>query len=135
MAKFDPDGRMAVYRLSRRHSRAVRVLIEKADGRGHADLIAQLRRSAASIPANVLEAAGEWRPRKRLHYLRIAKGSTWESWAHTDTMVDFGVVRDDDIVEVRRMQDQITALLITTIRALETELKKTRMDGQRPAND
>lgn len=71
------------------------------------------------MPANILEAFGEWRPGKRLHYLMIAKGSTWESWAHTDSMVDDGLVPPAAIAEVRNVQQQISALLITTIRNLE----------------
>lgn len=118
VAWFDPE-KMAVYRLARQHSRAVRSLIQRAEARGYADLVSQLRRSAASIPANLLEASGEWRQRKRLHYLMIAKGSTWDSWAHTDSMVDFGLLGADDVAEVRDLQRQITALLITTIRNLE----------------
>ena len=118
MAKFDPE-KLAVYRLARRHSRAVHALTATLRTRGFADLVAQLRRSCVSIPANLLEAAGEWRPGKRLNYLMIAKGSTWESWAHTDSLVDFGLVPPDAIVEVRALQGEITALLITMIRRME----------------
>jgi four helix bundle protein len=118
MARFDPE-KMAVYRLAREHNRAVRRLLRGARTRGFSDLVNQLYRSAASIPANVLEATGEWRPRKRLNYLMIAKGSAWECWAHTDTLVDFGVVPASSITEVRRLQEDISALLISTIRNLE----------------
>jgi four helix bundle protein len=109
MARFDPE-KMAVYRLARAHSRAVQALIKSADTRGFSDLVNQLRSSTASIPANVLEASGEWRPGKRLNYLMIAKGSTWECWAHTDTMVDFGLVTPKAIGDVRDAQRQISAL-------------------------
>ena len=132
MAWFDPD-KMAAYRLARRHSRAVRVLLDGADTRGFADLVAQLRASAASIPANLLEAMGEWRTGKRIHYLLIAKGSTWESWAHTDGLVDFGLASPDAIAEVRDLQRQITAVLITTIRNLEGETRMRRSDRARTA--
>lgn len=74
-------------------------------------------------------ASGEWRQRKRLHYLMIAKGSTWESWAHTDSMVDFGLLGADDVAEVRDLQRQITALLITTIRNLEATAEATVVDS------
>ena len=121
MARFDPE-KMAVYRLARVHSRAVDALIKAANTRGFADLIGQLRRSTASIPANILESAGEWRTGKRVHYLMIAKGSTWESWAHTDSMVDFGLVPKAAIAAARDAQGQITALLISTIRNLEAQL-------------
>lgn len=88
------------------------------------------------MTANILEAAGEWRPRKRAHYLMIAKGSTWECWGHTDTMVDFGLVEPAAIKEVRSLQSQITALLITTIRNLEsqpgTDRPATKCPSSRP---
>jgi four helix bundle protein len=76
MALFDPE-KMAVYRLARQHNRAVNDLLKTANTRGFGDLVTQLRRSSTSIPANLLEAAGEWRNGKRLNYLMIAKGSTW----------------------------------------------------------
>src|SRR5262245_61334032 len=124
MARFDPE-KIAVYRLARQHSRAVRMLLNNANTRGYADLVSQLRRSTASIPANVLEAAGEWRPGKRLHYLMIAKGSACECWAHVDSMVDLGLVTEEDIREVRNLQRQIIALLITTIKNVEAEWART----------
>jgi four helix bundle protein len=125
MGTFDPE-KMAVYRLARQHSRAMHRLLATAKTRGFSDLINQLRRSTASIPANLLEAAGEWLPKKRLNYLMIAKGSTWESWAHTDSLVDFGLVRKSAITEIRDIQNQITALLITTIRKLAAQLRTKR---------
>jgi four helix bundle protein len=125
VARFDPE-KMAVYRLAREHSRAVRKLTDGADTRGFADLVNQLRRSATSIPANILEAAGEWRPGKRLNYLMIAKGSTAECWSHTDSLVDFGVVTETDIVDVRDKQTQINALLTATIRNIEIGIGESR---------
>ena len=127
MALFDPE-RLAVYRLARAHTRAVHELITRANTRGFGDLVNQLRRWS-SIPANVLEAMGEWRPGKRLHYLSIAKGSTWEAWAHTDCMIDFGMVEPLAIRDARDLQKQITALLITTIRNLEQDAQR---DGEQP---
>jgi four helix bundle protein len=119
---------MAVYRIARAHTRAVRRLIDGTDTRGHADLVTQLKRAAASIPANIMESAGEWRPGKRLNYLMIAKGSTSESWAHTDSLVDFGVVAEAETAEVRNLQRQIMALLITTIKNVELGLVVTLPD-------
>lgn len=120
VGKFDPE-KMAVYRLARQHTRAVHALVGSSNTRGFADQVTQLRRSASSIPANLLESAGEWRAGKRLNYLMIAKGSTWECWAHIDALVDFGVFDPAAITEVRNLQSQITALLITTIRTIERQ--------------
>jgi four helix bundle protein len=112
---------MAGYQLAREHSRAVRVLIDAASAAGFADLVTQFRKSAASIPANILEGFGEWRPGKRLNYLMIAKGSTFESWAHADTMVDFGLLPESAVEEVHVLQGRLNGLLIKTIRAVEAE--------------
>jgi four helix bundle protein len=120
VARFEPE-KMAAYRLAREHNRAVHALTASVRARGFSDLISQLRRSAASIPANILEAAGEWRVGKRLNYLMIAKGSTCECWAHVDSLQDFGVVRADAAARARELQNQIVALLIVTIRNLESE--------------
>ncbi|HSH45862.1 MAG TPA: four helix bundle protein [Longimicrobiales bacterium] len=124
MAYFDPE-KMAVYRLARRHTRAVHTLIAGADTRGFADLVNQLRRAAASVTANVLEAGGEWRPRRQAHYFMIAKGSIWECWAHIDTFVDFELLEREAIHEARDLQNQITALLITSIRNLDPPSTQT----------
>jgi four helix bundle protein len=121
MARFDPE-RIAVYRLARQHNRALRVLLAGIGRRGFSDLIGQLRSSAVSIPANVLEGIGEWRPGKRLNYMMIAKGSTYECWAHTDSLVDFGLVSPADIAEARDLQGQIAALLTATVHNLEASL-------------
>lgn len=119
MPRFDAE-KMAVYRVAREHSRAIQRLLRRTKTTGYGDLVNQLRRATASIPANILEAAGEWRPGKRLNYLMIAKGSAWECWAHTDSLVDFGLVPRSGIEEARNFQHQITALLITSVRRLES---------------
>ena len=120
MGLFDPE-RLAIYRLAREHNRAVHSLIRCSRTRGYSDLVVQYRRSVTSIPANVLEAMGEWRLGKRLHYFCIAKGSTWESWAHTDSFVDFELAPEEAILDVRNLQKQMTAVLITSIRNLEAQ--------------
>ena len=117
---FDPQ-KLAVYRLAREHTRAIHKLVSSTNTKGFSGLVSQLRESVASIPANVLEAFGEWQPGKRLNYLSIAKGSTWESWGHLDTMVDFNLITQSAADEVHAIQHQITSLLVTMIRKLEEQ--------------
>jgi four helix bundle protein len=120
MADYDPE-RLAVYRLARRHTRAVQALLSKTDTRGFAPYVDNLRRSATSIPANTKEGYGEYRPAKKIHYYQIAKASVAEAWGHTDTLVDLGLVEERDIEEIRDLQNQMMALLITMIRNLESK--------------
>ena len=93
MSYFDPQ-KMAVYRLAREHNRTIHALLKGAHTKGFSDLVSQLRRAATSIAANLLEAFGDYRAGVRLHYLQIAKASTWECWAHCDSMVDYELVKD-----------------------------------------
>ena len=114
---FDPE-RLAVYRLAREHTRAVRDLIAAARTRGFSDLVDQLRRSAASITANVQEGYQEESPREKAHCYAIAKRSAAEAWGHADTMVDFELVEDARVHAVHDLQNQILALLAVMIRNL-----------------
>jgi four helix bundle protein len=127
--RFDPE-KMAVYRLAREHTRAVRAFLAAADTRGYGGLVKQLRESTGSVPANILEGNGAWTPADRAHYFRISRGSLMESWAHSDTMVDFGLIGGDapEYHEVRDKQHQIVALLTTTVLALEKETEQGNSD-------
>lgn len=115
MARYDPE-KMAVYRLARAHTRAIRELIAGARTAGFSDLVNQIRRSAASITANIQEAGTQRMAAKRAYYFEIAKGSTSECWGHTDNFVDFGLAPESAITGIRDLQNQIIALLTTMIR-------------------
>lgn len=96
--RYDPE-RLTVYRLARAHTRAVAALLAAASTRGFSDLVDQTRRSTASMPA-----------------------STTETWAHIDTLVDFGCTSPESIAEIRSLQNQIIALLVTMIKNLQEEI-------------
>ncbi|MDX1674778.1 MAG: four helix bundle protein [Longimicrobiales bacterium] len=112
---FDPE-QLPAYRLARRHTRAVRALLEKADTRGYSDLVNQIRRSAASITGNIREGYGEESPGRKAQYYGFAKGSVAETWGHVDNLVDFGCIEAADTGEVRNLQNQLIALLWSMIK-------------------
>lgn len=118
-ARYDPE-RLAVYRLARCHTRAVAKVLAEANTRGFADLVAQTRRSAASITGNIKEGYGEEPPGRKAQYYGYAKASTSETWGHIDNLVDFGCTSPASIEEIRDLQNQIIALLVTMIRNLDT---------------
>lgn len=122
--RYDPE-RLAVYRLARRHTRAVGDLLRRVDMRGHADVGDDLRRTAKSATANIKEGYGEHRPGKKINYYQIAKGSVTEAWGHLDSLVDFRLAWPGDIEEIRDLQNQIIALLVTLIRNLESRVRRT----------
>ena len=119
---YDPE-RLAVYRLARRHTRAVRRLLAGARTRGYAALVGQTRRSTASITGNIKEGFGEDTPGRKLQYYGYAKASVSETWGHIDNLVDFGCVAESAIAEVRDLQNQMMALLVTMIRNLRESME------------
>ena len=60
-------------------------------------LVAQLRRAAVSIPANVAEGAGRSGPREFAHFLSIARGGLAELETELLLSVDLGYMRYDDV--------------------------------------
>jgi four helix bundle protein len=117
--RYDPM-RLAVYRLARRHTRGMSELLARSSTRGHADLVDDIRRCVKSITANIKEGYGEHRPAKKANFYLIAKASVTEAWGHTDSLVDFGIASPRDIAELRDLQNQIVALLVTMIRTQES---------------
>ena len=73
-------------------------------------LVAQLRRSAASVPANIAEGCGRESDRELIRFLSIAAGSASEAEYHLLLSRDLGYLAEEDyqelvkqICEVRRM--------------------------------
>ncbi|MEK7667045.1 MAG: four helix bundle protein [Gemmatimonadota bacterium] len=73
-------------------------------------LVAQIRRAAVSIPANIAESCGRRTNRDEAHLLQVAFGSTCELEAELLLAKDLGFLREDahaplsaDLVEVKRM--------------------------------
>jgi four helix bundle protein len=120
--RYEPE-RLGVYRLAREHTRLTVALLSGARTRGYAALVDELRRCAISIPANVKEGYGDHRPKRKAHFYYLAKASVTEAWAHVDTLVDLGLVRPADIEEIRGVQRQIVALLVTMIRTQEARIE------------
>jgi four helix bundle protein len=73
-------------------------------------LVAQMRRAAVSVPANIAESCGRRTNRDEAHLLQVAFGSACELEAELLLARDLGFLRDNehaplsaDVVEVKRM--------------------------------
>ena len=63
--------------------------------KGHADLAAQLRRSAQSTVANIAEGAGRRTRADAGHHYFMARGSAMESASHLDVMKAMAILDED----------------------------------------
>ncbi|HEX6132588.1 MAG TPA: four helix bundle protein [Longimicrobiales bacterium] len=79
--------RLDVYQLARELARVCRSILEQVPP-GRADLVDQCRRTTISIPLNIAEGAGEFAPKEKARFYRIANRSATETAAVLDHLVD-----------------------------------------------
>lgn len=79
-------------------------------------LVSQLRRSAASVPANIAEGTGRDSPREFVRFLRIASGSASETRYHLILSRDLGWIAVEEFTRLNREIDEIRRMLTALIR-------------------
>src|SRR5690606_36934984 len=79
--------RLDGYHLARELARKCRTLLEQVPP-GRADLVDQCRRTTMSVPLNIAEGAGEFAPKEKARFYRMARRSATETAAILDHMVD-----------------------------------------------
>ena len=80
-------------------------------------LVAQLRRAAVSVPANIAEGFKRHSKAEKTRFLNIAEGSAEECRYYLILAQDLGYVRTDSLIEVL---DQTARLLSACIKALSS---------------
>ena len=81
-------------------------------------LVSQIRRSAASIPANIAEGAGRRSDRDYARFVSIAMGSSNELDYHLQLVRDLGIVRQTQIEPIRRDVAEVRRMLLALHRRL-----------------
>src|SRR5687768_10575821 len=103
---FDQD-RLDAYNLSRAFVREVAALLTSVP-RGFGEQIDQLRRAALSISLNTAEGAGEFVPKEKARFYRMARRSATEAAAVQDTLVDRGILQESEIENGRFILHRLT---------------------------
>lgn len=75
-------------------------------------LISQLRRSAASIPANIAEGCGKYTQLDFARYLQNALGSAHETEYHLMLSKDLEYINTDDFDSLNKNINEIKGMLI-----------------------
>lgn len=81
--------------------------------------VAQMRRAATSVSANVAEGAGRYTLREQARFYQIAKGSAKELECHLLVAHDFGFLAAADAAAVTRDLVQVQRMLSAIIRNAE----------------
>ena len=83
----------------------------------------QIRRSAASIPANIAEGHGRENTQSFIQYLRIAQGSLKELETHWLLAERVGLVEKGDIEQVIRQCESLGKMVRLLIRSLQQNVR------------
>lgn len=80
-------------------------------------LTSQLRRSAASIGANIAEGSGRRSDNEICRFLQIARGSASEAEYHLLLAYDIKFLREEDFRRLSRDVDELQRMLTALIRS------------------
>ena len=82
-------------------------------------LVAQMRRAAVSIPANIAEGYGRDQLGSYLHFLRAAQGSLKEVETHLILSERLGMTKEDETAPILNDCEELGKMLRALIRKLE----------------
>ncbi len=103
------DLAVAIYALTKRFPR------EEIYG-----LVSQIRRAAASVPANIAEGAARISSREYLHFLSIARGSLTELRYYLHLGKRLGYILDERYREVDGLADETARVLHGLMQSVDT---------------
>ena len=81
-------------------------------------LVSQMRRAAASVPANIAEGHGRGRRVEFRRYLQIARGSLCEVQTYAELTRRLGWLKGPDLTKLRDLCHEVDAILAGLIRSL-----------------
>jgi four helix bundle protein len=91
----------------------------------------QLRRSAASVPANISEGCGRGGDAELIRFLRISLGSANELQYHLLLSRDLGYVDPQAYVEIADQVIGVRSMLANLIESLDPRSSPVTADGRR----
>jgi four helix bundle protein len=85
-------------------------------------MTSQIRRAAASIPANIAEERGRAHTREFRHHLSIARGSLAELETHLILSQEVELLAAEDLRDCLALADEISRMLAALRKSLESRL-------------
>jgi four helix bundle protein len=89
-------------------------------------LKAQIKRSARSVPANIAEGYGRFHYQENIQFLRIARGSVFETVDHLGTASEEGFINNE--TKQQLIEDCLQLVKVINGYILYLKKRKTEMD-------
>ena len=115
MATFKRFEDIQAWQKARRVSVEIYRLSGQGDFSRDFELRGQIRRSAASIMANIAEGQGRRTDRDFAHFLNIALGSLSESKSHMYLAMDLGYVDEKTFSDIYEKLDEVGRMVYSLI--------------------
>jgi four helix bundle protein len=115
--KLDHE-RLEVYQLARELRRGL-VALTAGVRRGNGEVLDQLNRAALSVKLNIAEGSGEFSPKEKVRFYRIARRSACECAALMDDLEDLDLVGPGETKPCRVLVFRIVSALIRLIQSAE----------------
>lgn len=91
-------------------------------------LTSQIRRSAASVPANIAEGCGRYRDNELARFLQIAMGSASETEYHLLLARDLGFLGDEEHKALEEKVREVKKMLSSFLGKLRTQNRHLTAD-------
>lgn len=111
-----PHDRLDAYRASLDFVKLTTRIVTELP-KGKAELADQFKRASFSIVLNVAEGSGEFSPKEKARFYRMALRSATECGAVLDILHCDGAVGESHFMEGRALLDRIVAMLTGLVRA------------------
>ncbi len=115
-------GSLLAWQSARKLARAAYGMTLRNRFKHHYSLADQIRRAAASVPANIAEGYGLGTTSQLIRCLRISLGSAYELKCHVDLAVDVGIVSEPEAAPVLDECTQSIRLLVGLLKHLDSKV-------------
>jgi four helix bundle protein len=95
-------------------------------------LTSQIRRAAASIPANIAEGNGRENTKEYIHFLKIAQGSLKEVETHLLLAIEVEICPSETVQPLLVLADGIGRMLRALIRTLQRRCEQKPLKSGNP---
>lgn len=82
-------------------------------------LISQVRRSASSVPTNIVEGQARQYKKEFIQFLYISKGSLEETNYHLFLSKELGYITNDDYLKLLELCNRVKMMLYKLIKSLQ----------------